>query len=52
MGWTPPRRPWCARVMVLVTTEQEASVSEVSTIGLDIAKRVFHAHGALSLIHI
>ena len=46
MGWTPPRRPWCARVMVLVTTEQEASVSEVSTIGLDLAKRVFQAHGA------
>ena len=31
---------------VLVTTEQEASVSEVSTIGLDLAKRVFQAHGA------
>jgi len=46
MRWTPPRRPWCARVVVLVTTEQEASVSEASTIGLDIAKRVFHAHGA------
>ena len=25
---------------------REASVSEVSTIGLDIAKNVFHAHGA------
>src|ERR1700676_4676811 len=25
---------------------REASVSEVSTIGLDIAKDVFHAHGA------
>jgi hypothetical protein len=25
---------------------REASVSEVSTIGLDIAKHVFHAHGA------
>jgi transposase len=46
MGWTPPRRPWCARGVVLVTTEQEASVSEVSTIGLDLAKRVFQAHGA------
>jgi len=33
-------------VVVLVTTEQEASVSEVSTIGLDLAKRVFQAHGA------
>src|SRR6195256_3685455 len=46
MGWTPPRRPWCARVVAFVTTEQEASVSEVSTIGLDLAKYVFQAHGA------
>jgi transposase len=46
MGWTPPRRPWCARVVAFVTTEQEASVSEASTIGLDLAKRVFQAHGA------
>jgi hypothetical protein len=46
MGWTPPRRLWCARVVVLVTTEQDASVSEVSAIGLDLAKRVFQAHGA------
>jgi hypothetical protein len=35
MGWTPPRRPWCARVVVSITTEQEASVSEATTIGLD-----------------
>jgi len=33
-------------VVVLVTIEQEASVSEASTIGLDLAKRVFQAHGA------
>jgi transposase len=33
-------------VVVVVTTEQEASVSEVSTIGLDLAKYVFQAHGA------
>ena len=46
MEWTPPRRPWCARVVVLETTEQEASVAEASTIGLDLAKRVFQAHGA------
>src|SRR5215472_3781687 len=46
MVWTPPRRPWCARVVAVVTTEQEASVSEVSTIGLDLAKHVFQAHGA------
>tara|TARA_B000000460_G_scaffold204933_2_gene151924 strand:- start:3959 stop:4324 length:366 start_codon:yes stop_codon:yes gene_type:complete len=28
------------------TSLREASVSEVTTIGLDIAKNVFHAHGA------
>jgi transposase len=33
-------------VAVLVTTEQEAPVSEASTIGLDLAKHVFQAHGA------
>lgn len=31
---------------MLVTTEQEAPVSEASTIGLDLAKHVFQAHGA------
>src|SRR5262245_10355744 len=36
----------CQSGGVLVTTEQEASVSEASTIGLDLAKRVFQAHGA------
>jgi transposase len=33
-------------VVAFLTTEQEASVSEASTIGLDLAKRVFQAHGA------
>jgi transposase len=32
--------------MGVSTIHQEASVSEVTTIGLDIAKTVFHAHGA------
>jgi transposase len=32
--------------VVVVTTDQEASVSEASTIGLDLAKHIFHAHGA------
>src|SRR5260370_21642605 len=45
-GLTPPRRPWCARVVVFVTTEQEASVAEISTIGWGLAKHVFQAHGA------
>jgi hypothetical protein len=30
--------------MVLVTTEQEASITEAIIIGLDLAKRVFQAH--------
>src|SRR3974390_3164773 len=46
MGWTPRRRHRCAKVEVLSTTLREASVSEVSIIGLDIAKHVFHAPGA------
>src|SRR3974377_2563854 len=46
MGWTPRRRHRCAKVEVLSTTLREASVSEVSIIGLDIAKHVFHVHGA------
>ena len=33
-------------MVVLTNHLREASVSEVSTIGLDIAKQVFHAHGA------
>jgi transposase len=40
-----PRRHRCAR-MECCNHSREASVAEVSTIGLDIAKNVFHAHGA------
>lgn len=39
------RRHRCAIVEVLNPLE-EASMSEISTIGLDIAKHVLHAHGA------
>src|ERR671916_2729186 len=46
MGWTPPRRHRRAKVVVLRPPEREASVEEVSTIGLDLAKNVFQAHGA------
>ena len=46
MGWTPPRRHRCAKVVALIATEREASVTEVSTIGLDLAKSVFQLHGA------
>src|ERR1700761_6928509 len=45
MGWTPPDGidvpEWSCEAPL-----REASVSEVTTIGLDIAKNVFHAHGA------
>ena len=41
-----PRRHRCAKVGVVEHLGEEASVGEVSTIGLDIAKSVFHAHGA------
>jgi transposase len=33
-------------VEVLSTTTKEASVGEITTIGLDLAKSVFQAHGA------
>src|SRR3954462_11079762 len=43
-GWTPPDgicvpRWWCRAL-------EEASVGQANTVGLDIAKRVFQAHGA------
>jgi hypothetical protein len=46
MGWTPPDgidvpRWWCFE-----DHQREASVEEVSTIDLDLAKHVFQAHGA------
>ena len=45
MGWTPPDGIAVPEWRV-ATIRKEASVSEVTTIGLDIAKNVFHAHGA------
>jgi transposase len=43
----PLRRHRCATVVVLRTaTRGEASMEEVSIIGLDLAKNVFQAHGA------
>jgi transposase len=47
-----PRRHRCAKVEVLINHLKEASVSEVSTIGLDIAKQVFQAHGADASGHV
>jgi hypothetical protein len=45
MGWTPPTASMCQSEGVEHHL-REASVSEVITIGLDIAKYVFHVHGA------
>src|ERR1700751_4676108 len=45
MGWTPPTASMCQSGGVKHHL-REASVSEVSIIGLDIAKYVFHVHGA------
>ena len=47
MGWTPPTASVCQTAGV-ESHQREASVSEVSTIGLDLAKNVFQAHGASS----
>ena len=45
MGWTPPTASMCQSGGVEHHL-REASVTEVSTIGLDIAKQTFQAHGA------
>src|SRR4051794_2368354 len=45
MGWTPPTASLC-QGGVVDRPPEEASVGQVSTIGLDIAKHVFQAHGA------
>ena len=45
-GVDAPRRHLRARVEVFTHHSREASVGEVSTVGLDIAKSIFQAHGA------
>jgi hypothetical protein len=45
MGWTPPRRPWCATVEACSSTGGGVHGGG-STVGLDLAKMVFQAHGA------
>src|SRR5689334_15957831 len=46
MGWTAPERHRCARMRLSRSHTREPSVSEISTIGLDLAKNVFQVHGA------
>ena len=50
MEWMPPPDGIkCAILMFAnVTTEEKASMDEVSIVGLDLAKRVFQAHRAPS----
>src|SRR5258708_24828693 len=45
-GGRPPTASKCQSGGVEHTTAKEASVGEVSTIGLDLAKTIFQAHGA------
>jgi hypothetical protein len=45
-GVDAPPRHRCAKVESVEHHLREGSVSEVIIIGLDIAKHVFHAHGA------
>src|SRR3954470_16298768 len=45
-GVDAPQRPRCATVEVLKHHLREASMGEVSTIGVDLAKSVFQVHGA------
>ena len=54
MEWMPPPDGIkCAIVMFPnVTAEEKASMDGVSIVGLDLAKRVFQAHGACSNGHV
>jgi transposase len=45
MGWTPPDGIVCQSEGV-EQHSKEASVGQVSTVGLDLAKSIFQAHGA------
>src|SRR5215216_468792 len=45
MGWTPPTASTC-QGGVVEDHRREASMGEVSTIGLDLAKHVFQVHGS------
>ena len=45
MGGMAPSRHQCAKVGLQTTNEREPSMNKVSTVGLDIAKKVFQVHG-------
>ena len=41
MVWTPHRRPLCGRMGSLGAIEEDASMDEITKVGLDLAKNVF-----------
>jgi hypothetical protein len=46
MGWMAPLRHQCAKLVFSENhQEREPSMSEITTIGLDLAKHVFQVHG-------
>jgi hypothetical protein len=46
MGWMAPLRHLSAKLLVKrISSNGEPSMSEVTTIGLDLAKHVFQVHG-------
>ena len=46
MGWMAPSRRQCAKLVFSENhQEREPSMSEITTIGLDLAKHVFQVHG-------
>src|SRR6478736_9823320 len=45
MGWTPPGGI-CVPEWVVLQTTKEASMEQIITVGLDLAKHVFQVHGA------
>ena len=51
-GVDAPRRHLCAKVTVSELSLKEASVEQTITIGLDIAKYIFQAHGADAAGHV
>ncbi|EWY37071.1 hypothetical protein N825_21740 [Skermanella stibiiresistens SB22] len=46
MGWMAPTRPLCATLgSSTILSKGAPSMTKITTIGLDLAKRVFQVHG-------
>jgi transposase len=52
MGWMAPSRQRRASLVAVEVTQEEPSVMEVATIGLDLAKQVFQVHGVDEAGHV